>query len=146
MNPIAILAALAALACADVAGAAPAAKAPHRTAAHATPARLHKASGAARRRPRQHALRTTNLDAASAEDPASAYRTRDADQGLPGQPGWFRSEKEKEAGWGVDDHGTRVVAGIYQRPPQPGIPGPQTYHTPEGRGAAGLSFSLKLGN
>ena len=72
------------------------------------------------------------------------YRASD-DESLPSHPGWFRSEKDKEAGWGVHDGRTQTLVGVYQRPPQPDIPGPQTYHTAEGRGAAGLSLSFKLG-
>ena len=140
MRPIAILAALSVLAAADVAAAAAS------PAAHAATAKVHKASRIVRHRPRQHALRVTTTPSATTDAPAGVYRTAESDQGLPTHPSWFRSEKDREAGWGVNDHGTQAVVGLYQRPPHPDIPGPQTYHNPEGRGAAGLSLSFKLGN
>ena len=62
-----------------------------------------------------------------------------------GHSGWFQSETEKQAGWGSSQGGAQTLVGVYQRPAQPDIPGPQIYHTPESRGAAGLSLSLKLG-
>ncbi len=70
---------------------------------------------------------------------------RQSDQPLhpPDQAGWF--QVQDQAGWGVDKDGQETVVGVYRRPAQPGIPGPQTYHTPEDRSAAGLSLSFKLG-
>jgi hypothetical protein len=58
-------------------------------------------------------------------------------------PGWFK--QGREAGVGISQGGARTMVGFYQRPAPPGIPGPQTLHDPEGRGAAGLSLSFKLG-
>ena len=142
MKPIAILAALSALFVADIAAAAAAGPAHPRRAAAAS---VHKASLGARHRARQHALRMTTPNGAPGESPR-IYRATDSGQDLPSHPAWFTSEKAKEAGWGVNDHGTQTVVGLYQRPPRPDIPGPQTYHDPEGRGAAGLSLSFKLGN
>ncbi len=142
MKAIAALAMLAALFGADVAIAAGAVH--HRTQAHHAAVRLHKASQTSRRRARQHPTMTTSPSAA-AEAPAGVHHTADADADASGRAGWFRSERDRQAGWGMRQGATQTVVGFYQRPSQPGIPGPQTYHTPEGRGAAGLSLSFKLG-
>ena len=144
MRPIAALAMLAALFGADAAIAAGAGAINHRSPARHATVPLHKASRTTHRRPRQHALHAATLDTAS-NPSARVYRASDGDQGLPSRAGLFRSERAKEAGWGVDHAGTQAVVGLYQRPAQPDIPGPQTYHSPEGRGAAGLSLSFKLG-
>ena len=139
MRPIAILAAMSALFVADIGAAAPPVPTHHR------PAAVRKASLGVRHRARQHALRVTAPNGAPGESPR-IYRATDSGAELPSHPAWFTSEKAKEAGWGVNDHGTQTVVGLYQRPLRPDIPGPQTYHTAEGRGAAGLSLSFKLGN
>ena len=144
MKSIAVLAVLAALFSADAAVAAGAGAVHHRTQARHAPVRLHKASQTTRRRARQHPTRTTSLSAAAAA-PAGVYHTADSDADTSGRAGWFKSERDRQAGWGMRQGATQTVVGVYQRPPQPGIPGPQTYHTPEGRGAAGLSLSFKLG-
>ena len=144
MKPIAALMVLAALFCADVAVAAGGAEVRHRSPVRHPSPRLHKASRTTHHRPQQHATRTATLGAA-AHAPAGVYRAADTDTDRSDREGWFRSEKDREAGWGVHDGATQTVVGLYQRPPQPDIPGPQTYHSPEGRGAAGLSLSFKLG-
>jgi hypothetical protein len=64
--------------------------------------------------------------------------------GPPDHPGWFKSHDE--AGWGFSQGHTETVVGLYKRPYEPQLPGPQIYHDPEGRGAAGVSISLKLGH
>ena len=138
MNLIAAVTALAALLAADVASAA---------VGHAhRGASLHQASRVThRQRPRLHAT------AAAPRGPAAAQRhvyraSADQPAGAPSSPGFYRSEKDREAGWGFHDGGMHTVVGLYQRPAEAGdIPGPQIYHTPEGRGAAGLSLSFKLG-
>jgi hypothetical protein len=100
----------------------------HRTAGHtghAAPARVHAAAPAATASERTLALM---------QDPA----------GPPQHPGWFKGHDE--AGWGFAQGRTETVVGLYRRPDEPQLPGPQIYHQPEGRGAAGLSISLKLGH
>jgi len=111
----------------------------HRPAMHLRRPHLGRVSH--RRSHRLHAISQSSV-AASAAAPVRTYAANDV-AGAAGQPGWFKSDHE--AGWGMRDGGTRTVVGLYQRPAQPGIPGPQIYHDPEGRGAAGLSLSLKLG-
>ena len=143
MRPIAALAVLTALFGADVAAAAGASAIHHRLVRHPT-VRLHKISLSAHRLARQHPTRTATLSPA-ADLPTRVYRSSDTDSDASDRAGWFRSEKDRQAGWGVHDGATQTVVGLYQRPPQPDIPGPQTYHTAEGRGAAGLSLSFKLG-
>jgi len=143
MRPIAALVVLAALFSADVAAAAGASAVHHRSPARHTAARLHKASQTTHRRARQHPTRTATLTAAN--PPAEIRRAADTDAEASDRSGWFKSEKDREAGWGIHRGGSQTVVGLYQRPPQPDIPGPQTYHSPEGRGAAGLSLSFKLG-
>jgi hypothetical protein len=77
--------------------------------------------------------------------PLDAHRSFAANDDVDptGQPGWFK--QGKEAGLGFSQGGGRTMVGVYQRPAPPGIPGPQTLHDPEGRGAAGVSLSFKLG-
>ncbi len=77
--------------------------------------------------------------------PAKPIEVVNRTDGDAGHSGWFQSEKDKSAGWGSSQDGTQTVLGVYQRPAHPDIPGPQIYHNPESRGAAGLSLSLKLG-
>jgi hypothetical protein len=62
----------------------------------------------------------------------------------PQRPGWFKGHDE--AGWGFTQGRTETMVGLYRRPEEPQLPGPQIYHQPESRGAAGLSISLKLGH
>jgi hypothetical protein len=64
--------------------------------------------------------------------------------GPPDHPGWFKGHDE--AGWGFSQGHTETVVGLYKRPYEPQLPGPQIYHDPESRGAAGVSISLKLGH
>jgi hypothetical protein len=144
MRRIAALAVLAALASADVAVAASHPPAHPRTTAVVRP---HKTSLVRhRRRPRQHADLAAAVRAPSQNNAlARTYRASADDDGVPTHPGFFKSAREKEAGLGFKDGSTQAVLGVYQRPPEPGIPGPQTYSKPESRGAAGLSLSFKLG-
>ena len=149
MRLIASLTLLAALAGADLALAAnaPSASPSHRQAPHRTGvARPHRTSLALRRhRLRQHPL-TTSIGLQKQDQPLSRpFRVSTDDDSAPTHAGFFRSERDREAGLGVKDGPTQAVLGVYQRPPEPGIPGPQTYSKPEGRGAAGLSLSFKLG-
>ena len=138
MKPIAALAALAALLAADIASAA-VVRAPHT-------ARFQHASHIARHHRARLQATATPLRAPIPVQ-GHVYRASLADEaGAPTSPGFYRSEKDREAGWGFHDGGVHTVVGLYQRPAEAGdIPGPQIYHTPEGRGAAGLSLSLKLG-
>ena len=140
MKPIAVLAALAALLCADAASAA----VTHVRFARHGIARPHRASrGSHRHRIRIRTL-TPSVSPGVART-ARLYRTDD-EAGAPSSPGLYKSEKDREAGWGFKQGGMHTVVGLYQRPAEAGdVPGPQTYHTPEGRGAAGLSLSFKLG-
>ncbi|HEY5410579.1 MAG TPA: hypothetical protein VIJ94_07620 [Caulobacteraceae bacterium] len=67
----------------------------------------------------------------------------DDEAGAPShRPGMFKTHNT--AGWGVADGQSQAAVGFYRRPEQPGIPGPQMDGN-EGRGAAGLSFAMKLG-
>ncbi len=138
MKPIAALTVLAALFAADAASAA---------VIHAPrAARLQHASRIARHhRARLQATATPLRVPATVE--GHVYRASLADEaGAPTTPGFYQSEKDREAGWGFHDGGVHTVVGLYQRPAEAGdVPGPQIYHNPEGRGAAGLSLSLKLG-
>jgi hypothetical protein len=82
---------------------------------------------------------------AATSSPASRERTLallEAPGGAPRHPGWFKTPDE--AGWGFSQGRTETMVGLYKRPEQPDLPGPQIYHQ-EGRGAAGLAVSLKLG-
>ncbi len=64
------------------------------------------------------------------------------DSGDGERSGWFKASNQ--AGWGMSQGGAQTVVGLYQRPSPPDIPGPQVSPA-EGRGAAGLSLSVKLG-
>jgi hypothetical protein len=82
---------------------------------------------------------------AATSSTASHERTlalMEAPGGAPRHPGWFKTPDE--AGWGFSQGRTETMVGLYKRPEQPDLPGPQIYHQ-EGRGAAGLAVSLKLG-
>ncbi len=57
-------------------------------------------------------------------------------------PGVFKTHDT--AGWGVSQGGGQAAVGFYKRPEETGVPAPQMYQN-EGRGAAGLSFTMKLG-
>ena len=144
MKTIATLAVLALLAGAD---AGLAAAAPHHSTTRRATARLHKVSRIShRRRAHQHPPGTLARDGENAR-PTGVYRASHDEAGAPSSPGFYKSEKDREAGWGFRQGGLHTVVGLYQRPVEPGdIPGPQIYHTPEGRGAAGLSLSFKLGH
>ena len=141
MKPIAVLAALAALLCTDAASAAVS----HVRFARHGMVRPHRARHTTgRHRIRIRAL-TPSVSPGVART-ARLYRAADDEAGSPSSPGFYKSEKDKEAGWGFQQGGMHTVVGLYQRPAEAGdVPGPQTYHTPEGRGAAGLSLSFKLG-
>jgi hypothetical protein len=65
-----------------------------------------------------------------------------APSGPPG-PGWFKTQNQ--LGWGAGQNGGQTVLGIYQRPARPDIPAHQTQPI-EGEGAAGVSWTLKLGH
>ena len=103
------------------------------------PARMQRAVRVSHR-PHRIRLSEPQLRTATLGAPGEFVRVADNDDS---RDGWFKSRHE--AGWGVSQGSTQMVAGLYQRPQQPDIPGPQTQHTQEGRGAAGLSLSLKLG-
>jgi hypothetical protein len=78
----------------------------------------------------------------STADPAVPAEFGGPGPGDGDKDGWFQAGRE--AGWGIDQGGAQTVVGLYQRPAQPDIPGPQVSPV-EGRGAAGLSLSFKLG-
>ena len=144
MKTIAALSVLVLLAGADVAVAAPAL---HHPAARHPAARLHRVSRVGHRhRAHQHPPGPLARDDEGVHA-MQGYRAADDQAGAPSSPGFYKSEKEHEAGWGFRQGGVHTVVGLYQRPAEPGdIPGRQIYHTPEGRGAAGLSLSFKLGH
>lgn len=93
-------------------------------------------------------MASAHVSYATPARPASSARRPIALSGEPSGPsehrGWFKSHDE--AGWGFTEGRTETVVGLYKRPEQPDLPGPQIYHGPEGRGAAGLAISLKLGH
>jgi hypothetical protein len=147
MKRVAVLALIAALCGADAAAAAgmhmrhPRMGGHSHTGGHSRSShiRIPHPRGASHRR--GHRLK---ISAPQLRGPASGVRpefvSENAGEGQPS--GWFKGEHE--AGWGMSHGGTQLVAGLYQRPAQPDIPPPQVYG-PEGRGAAGLSLSIKLG-
>ena len=140
MKPIVVLAALAALICADAASAA----ATHVRFARHGLVRPHRTRHTTGRHKIRIRAMTTAISPGVART-ARLYRADDA-AGPPSRPGLYKSEKDREAGWGFQQGGMHTVVGLYQRPAEAGdIPGPQTYHTPESRGAAGVSLSFKLG-
>jgi len=115
----------------------------HRSSGHVRMPKLHHYSfRVSHRRPHRIRLAEPHLRTATLGAGGEFVRTADSEDAP--KDGWFKSQRE--AGWGVNRGGAQMVAGLYQRPGQPDIPGPQTLHTPEGSGAAGLSLSLKLGN
>ncbi len=140
MTRLTILAISLALLGADAATAATLQASYHRSSGHMRSPRLPHAMRASHRRPHRIRLSATHLRTATLGAPGEFVQVADNDDS---RDGWFKSGHE--AGWGVSQGSSQMVAGIYQRPQQPDIPGPQTLHTPEGRGAAGLSLSLKLG-
>ena len=144
MRCVTILALAAALLAADGAAAATRHVGDHSTSVHLrslTISARHPSRAAHHRSRRLHLTATRIRPLAPGAPTEVANRTvSDA-----GHSGWFQSEKEKQAGWGSSQGGAQTVVGFYQCPAEPDIPGPQIYHNPEGRGAAGLSLSLKLG-
>lgn len=66
----------------------------------------------------------------------------DETSGAPLEPDWFKSNGQ--LGWGASRGGEQTVLGIYQRPARPDIPAYQTSSV-EAQGAAGVSWTLKLG-
>lgn len=88
------------------------------------------------------AARRTTPAAKAAPKRTLALRD-DTPTGAPDHPGWFKAPGK--AGYGVSKGGTETMVGLYTRPQRPDIPGPQMYER-EGRGAAGVSLSLKLGH
>jgi len=142
MTRVAVLALIAALCGADAAAASslhvrhPRMGGGHSRSSHI---RIPHHRGASHRRGRR-----LKISAPQLRGPASSVRPEFASENAgDGQPsGWFKNEHE--AGWGMSRGSTQLVAGLYQRPAQPDIPPPQVYG-PEGRGAAGLSLSIKLG-
>ncbi len=142
MKPIALVLALGALLAAQDAGAAAihARTAPHRAM------RVHQVRHL-RHRPRIRLYaNAASLRAPARAAGAASYRPSADETGASTRPGFFKSSADHEAGWGFHRGGMKTVVGLYQRPAEAGdIPGPQIYHTPESRGAAGLSLSFKLG-
>lgn len=142
MQKVVVLAAVAALLCAGQAAAASSAVHHGQARARGAIVRVRQAGRLPHRR-----LRRLHAVARAAEPAAASPHAALADAGgaeATSRPGWFKADRE--AGWGVSRGGTRTMVGLYQRPAQPDIPGPQIYHEPEGRGAAGLSLSFKLGH
>ncbi len=68
--------------------------------------------------------------------PAVAYT------GLRSRPGWFRTSDKQGYGW--RNGATETTFGLYSLPAKPDLPGPRI--APEGKGAAGFSFSVNLGD
>jgi hypothetical protein len=143
MGRLAFLTILALLISADGAAARTSTGIHHRSSGHVRMPKIHtpRLGGS---RHRGHRLKTISVPVG--RGPAlGARRTFVASDDIaPGDhPGWFK--QDKEAGLGFSQGGARTMVGLYQRPTPPDIPGPQTLHDPEGRGAAGLSLSFKLG-
>jgi hypothetical protein len=140
MTRVTILALALALVGADAAAAATLQASYHRSSGHMHAPRPRHSFRISHRRPHRIRLSAPHLRPAPLGAPGEFVRVADNDDS---KDGWFKSRRE--AGWGVSQGSAQMVAGLYQRPENPDIPGPQTLHTPEGRGAAGLSLSLKLG-
>ena len=142
MNRIAVLALIAAL---GAAGAASASRGVHmrrpRLGGHSHSSHIHIPHPRGSSHRRGHRLK---ISAPHVGTPVLRGRTEltSVDAGGSAPSGWFKGQHE--AGWGMSHGSTQLVAGLYQRPAQPDIPPPQIYG-PEGRGAAGLSLSIKLG-
>jgi len=111
-----------------------AARAPHRLT------RVSHRRPATRRRPiiRAH---MSALAAADAKARAQHVSLAEQDTGPSEAPSWFKT-KDK-AGYGWREGGTETMVGVYRRPTEPDLPGPRI--APEAKGAAGVSFALKLG-
>lgn len=143
MGRLAFLTILALLVSADAAAARTSSGVHHRSSGHVRIPKIHtpRLGGS---RHRGHRIHTISIPLRPSQ-PLDAHRTFVAsDDVAPGaQPGWFK--QGQEAGLGFAQGGGRTMVGLYQRPAPPDIPGPQTLHDPEGRGAAGVSLSLKLG-
>ena len=95
----------------------------------------------------RHGLRTVALHrfgARQLQQGAVVERTAYSqdETGPSDRPGMFKTHDA--AGWGVAEGGGQAAVGFYKRPEETGVPAPQIYRH-EGRGAAGLSFSMKLG-
>ncbi len=109
-------------------------------------AAVHKASLKRKtsRKARRPLLRTTTVVAKAnpAEKRTVAFHD-DAITVAPDRPGWFKAPDR--AGYGVSKGGAETMVGLYTRPERPDLPGPELYQH-EGRGAAGVSLSLKLGH
>jgi hypothetical protein len=110
----------------------------------ARPAQHHHHAASSKFR---HGLRTAafhRLGAPESQQGAvverAAYSQDEA--GPTDRPGMFKTHDA--AGWGVAEGGGQAAVGFYKRPEETGVPAPQMYQH-EGRGAAGLSFSMKLG-
>ena len=143
MGRLAFLAIIAALISADAAAARTSSGLHHKSVGRVRIPRIHtpRLGGS---RHRGHRIHTVSAPIRAGHVP-SLHRTYIASDDIaPGdRPGLFK--QGKEAGWGFSQGGARTMVGLYQRPPPPDIPGPQTLHDPEGRGAAGVSLSFKLG-
>jgi hypothetical protein len=110
---------------------------------HAKPhvVRAAKHSRHVRKGPIHHRSKAAAIAAAERTGPRDEARFHDQGE-PPGQPGLFKSKDS--AGWGFDDGREKTVLGLYKRPDHPDIPDNQVYRH-DGRGAAGLSLSFKLG-
>jgi hypothetical protein len=119
-----------------VAVAAPAPHPAHHPRAKAAHAHASRAVYRSRRRFSALAL------AQSRSERARLARASD-DQILPDadHPGWLRDKDH--AGWGWSQGRSETVMGVYRRPAEPNLPGPDI--VPDSRGAAGVSVNIKLG-
>ena len=110
---------------------------------HASPGRHHASHRTATHVRGLHARRRSSR---------VLYVARASDQGLmsslgghDGSPRGAGFIKDKtRAGWGWQGHKSETVLGVYRRPDDPSVPGPDMYH--EGKGAAGVSMSIQLGH
>ncbi len=84
------------------------------------------------------------MSAAAAAAQARPRRAGSADletTGLTDRPHWFKTADKTGYGW--RNGATETTFGLYARPARPDLPGPRI--SPEGKGAAGLAFSINLG-
>ena len=143
MKPLICLVALLSMASADAALAKTTVvgRAPH--AAAATHVSAKRASVKHRRRASmRRTLVSARVSRRMVPQKVTAVK-RETDQPGSQGPGWIKTDER--AGYGVKDGRSETVVGLYRRPMQPILGGPDTF-TNEGRGAAGVSLSIPLGH
>ena len=98
---------------------------------------------------RIHRLRTTRVlhhysAQARANGQAPGMQRIATGASEPGQSDEVGFIKDADhAGYGMKKDNTEAVVGAYRRPPDPNLPATDMFH--EGKGAAGVSWSVKLG-